>query len=220
MNLDSNIIQAFIKLSQGSILIPILTGIGIRKLMPVSLKIILRFFILTIFFEIQATIVKTIFHNNMPGQHLYTIIEFLSFSYFFYKNLNEKKIETLLILNSIAYLVVAFCDAFLINGIFEPNNISRTYSSFFLTLYALHFFYRTFTEEYRIYIWHYPSFWIAIGVLIYFSWNLFYVMLYNKLIRIDINLAKSAFLVHDLINIIANVLYASAFVCYKKRVAK
>ncbi len=208
---------AYIKISQASILLPILGGLIFYNKLGRRFKLLFWFFVLSVFFELQATVAKKMFGNNMPGLHLYTVVEFIVFSTAFYWSFQKSKIlSKMFYVNTFLFLTLAIIDATIINGIWAPNTVSRTYSSISLVSYSLVFFYQFFKNNMKHYSWEIPMFWIGVGVLVYFSLNIFYFMLNRYLIENTIYTAKLSLLSHAGINIISNILYAKSFLCFKK----
>lgn len=207
----------YIKLSQASILFPVVSGLIYYRKLNRSFKLLLYFFLITILFEISASTLKLVFHNNMPGLHLYTATEFSAFSYVYYYHFSQKKLLTYWILvNTIMFFTVALADAFFLNGIWNPNTNSRAVSSILLISYTLIYFYQFFKEDTELSSWEYPMFWINTGVLVYFALNLFYFMFNRYLISNASHTAKLSLFAHAAINIVANFLYAQSFRCFGK----
>jgi hypothetical protein len=210
--------ELFIKLSQLSILVPVATGYMSYKELDRSFRLLFGFYVLTIFFEISASWLKMICHNNMPGLHLYTLFEFLAYSAVFFLNFKKNRIlSTAIKINAVFFVIIAIADAFVINGIWHHNSLSRTYSSIFLIVYALVYFYLLMVNDGEYYSWQYPLFWVCVGIMIYFGLNLFYFMLNSYLISNEENFANSVMYIHGLINIISNMLFAKSFRCFRQQ---
>jgi hypothetical protein len=175
------------------------------------------FLVLSVFFEIQANITAKLFHNNMPGLHLYTLIEMIIFSFVYYFNWSSKKILRLLIVvNAIVFIAIAIADAFFINGLKAPNTNSRPYAAVSLAIYALVYFYDLFNADSHLYSWQQPMFWFSLSVLLYFGLNTFYFMLANYLF----NTYTIGSYTHAAINIVSNCLIAQAFKCHRRSTTK
>jgi hypothetical protein len=207
----------FIKLSQASVLLPIITGFSNYKRLTLPYRILLYFFVSCIGFEIQASITKTLYGNNMPGLHLYTLVEFLVFSAVYYLHFKKNSILRLLIgINAIVFVGIALLDAFYIHGIMALNTLSRSYSSTSIIIYTLIYFYRLFQENSVQYIWEHPMFWICAGALIYFGGNNFYFLLKGYLMYKAVNVEWLSHFIHATLNIIGYIFYAQSFRCLKK----
>ena len=207
--------------SQASVLLPIIAGLFYYTKLNKPFKVLFWFFVLSVLFEVQAKICGILYNNNMPGLHLFTFIEMFAFSTVYYFHFSKSKFLTsLILLNAISFSLVAISDAVYFNGIFAPNNISRTYSSISLTVFALIYFYHLFVKELQFYSWQYPMFWLSTGVLIYFGLNLLYFMLLNYLISNATFTGQISSYTHAAINIIANCLFAQSFRCHKNFIMK
>jgi len=176
------------------------------------------FFVLTIGFEIQASVMAKVYHNNMPGLHLFTLIEFWAFSILYFLFFRNNKFLSIVIgVNVLVFTIVALIDVLFIHGIWVINTLSRSYSSSSMLCYTLIYFYFMFSGDEACYNSKHPMFWINAGVLIYFGSNMLYFMFNEDL------MAKGAFAsyiglgIHAALNIIANYLYAQSFRCFKHK---
>ena len=209
----------YITLSQASILLPVIAGATYYKKLSQPFRVFFYFFITTIGFEIQASVLKQIYHNNMPGLHLFTLVECLAFSVVYYQHLQKNSIFRLFIgINSIVFIALCFVDAFLINSIWTLNPISRSYSSVSMICYTLGYFYSMFRKDTLQYSSEHPLFWVNVGALIYFGSNTLYFMLGYWFLR-KVDMALFGLFFHAMINIIANCLYAQSFRCFKNQKA-
>ena len=212
--------KIYITISQASVLAPILYGGKYYSLLSKQFKVLFAFFLITIFFEIQANIAIVLFHNNMPGLHLYTVVEMFTYSFVYYRHWSSKKILSFVIsANTALFVIMALADAFFINGVFSPNTNSRTFASISLTIYALIYYYDLFKAEPYLYSWQYPMFWFSTGVMVYFGLNTFYFMLANYLYSAH-TIGNISSYIHAALNILSNCLIAQAFRCHKNFILK
>lgn len=156
-----------------------------------------------------------IFHNNMPGQHLYTLLAFLAFSTVFYMHVRNTIIRSLIAFNAGIFVVIAVTGMY--ENITAPNDFSRGYCAFFLTIYTLVYLYYLFKIDDTRYLQEYPMFWICMGILTFFTGHSLYAMMKQNLIKSNYDIASYADLVHAALNIIANCLYAQSFRCLAKQ---
>lgn len=155
----------------------------------------------------------------MPGLHLFTIVEFLTFSTLFYLFFRKNRIlSTLIGINMVIFTIVALADALFIHNIWMVNTLGRSYASASMLCYSLIYLYFMFSTDEARYSSRHPMFWVNAGILVYFGANALYFM-FNK----DL-LARSPFTetlglyIHAGLNIIANYLYAQSFKCFKQKV--
>jgi len=207
----------FIKASQTSILIPVILGVQSFKKLTNPFKYLLYFLIASVFFEIQASVLKMIYHNNMPGLHLFTFVEFMTMIYVYFKHFEKSKtLKNLILLNTLLFVLIAFTDAFIINDIWKPNNISRTFSALSLVCWSLVFFFDSIKNDYYFFTWEDSMFWFNTSIFIYFSLNLFYFMLNNYLVEHAFSIAYNSMRVHALINMASNLLLGKSFACFNR----
>jgi hypothetical protein len=207
-----------VKLSQASVLIPLIWGISKYKYIADYQKVLFLLLLVAVPFEIQASLFKKVYHNNMPGLHLYTVVEFVLTSIIFIKYFVFKKsMRNLITVNMLLLILLALLDGTVFNGIWHSNTYARTYASISLLIYALYYFHytlqATLAQEPAI---KQPMFWIAIGILVYYSINILYFMLNNYLVSYHYYIAHSSMKVHALLNIILHLLFAKSFQCTKK----
>lgn len=205
----------FIKVSQASVLLPVLAGWTQYKRLTFPFRVLFYFFVAGIGFEILSGILKAVCHNNIPGLHLLVFVEFLVFSTVYYCYFQKGSILRLFIgVNTIVFLAAWLADLF-INGIWVWNVFSRSYSSVSLTCYTLIYFYFLFKRDTTQYSAQDSMFWVSIGALVYFGSNMLYFILHNVLAGKAYNTAVMSIYFHAAINIIAHFLYAQAFRCFR-----
>lgn len=206
----------FIKFSQASVLFPMIMGLIYYKRLNNAFRLLLYFFLSALLFELQASVLKVYYQNNMPGLHLYTLVEFLVFSRVYYLHFQKNSILRLFIgINTIVFIGACIADAFFISSIWGWNTFSRSYSSVSVICYALLYFYLYFKGESGQDSPDHPMFWVAAGSLFYFSCNMLYFMLNEYLVRHAYYTAYVGLRMHAAINLIAHLLYAQSFRCFR-----
>ena len=208
----------YIKLSQASILLPVFAGLANYKKLTLPFRILFYFFLACIGFEVQASIMGKIYNNNMPGLHLFTIVEFLVFStvyYMFFKK--NRAIAILISINAIVFTTIALTDALFIHNIWTINRIGRSYSSASMLCYTLLYLYFMFSKDETDYNSKHPIFWINTGALVYFGSNGLYFMVSKDLMDMGSFASKIGLCIHAGLNIIANYLYAQSFRCFRQK---
>ena len=112
-----------------------------------------------------------------------------------------------------AGILFTVADAMFIEGLRQFNSYSRTVESIILILTALAFFYQLINRLDLTFIDKQPMFWISVGVLIYFSGNVFLFMLQRAMIASGESDFSLYWIIHSCLNIIANFAYSIAFLC-------
>lgn len=208
-----------IRLSQASSLLPIIRGVRNYRRLTMPFKLLLYFFVISIGFEVLSVVLARVFHNNMPGLHLFTIVELLTFSSIFYIFFRRKrKLALFILINTAVFLLAAAADI-CHRGIWSYNAIARSYSSISILSYTLIYFYFMFGADERSYTIEHPMFWVSIGTIVYFGSNALYFMFNDDLMTKGPAASKMGGVVHLGLNIIANYLYAQSFRCFNSKTA-
>lgn len=154
----------------------------------------------------------------MPGLHLFTFIEFLTFSFVFLVFFRRKKsLSKLIAGNAVLFVILAVADAFFVHGIWTVNTIARSYSSISILGFALIYFYFMFRLDERNYTIEHPMFWISVGTLVYFGSNTLYFIFREDLIARGATALLLGGVIHGILNIVANYLYAQSFRCFNRK---
>lgn len=206
----------YIYSSKASVLIPVYAGIRNYKALNRPFKILFYFFVLCILFEIMASYLKWKYKNNMPGLHVYTIVEFLTFSMVFYLHLQKSGwLRRLMIINAIIFLIAAIIT--MCRNAWIPNDHIRSYSAACMILYTLGYLYYLFNKDDTHHMQEYPMFWICIGILVYFATNYTYFIANGYLLKEHIKVDWWFHFLHAGLNIITYCLYAQSFRCLGKQ---
>lgn len=130
-------------LSQLAIAIPViaaLLGFFIWKKLQPAEKTFVWYLVINAFFEMVSYTTARIFENNLPGLHLYTLIQFIAITYFFkhsFASLNFKIPATHLLLTG-SILIVANSAFF--QSIYTYNSFSKTMVDLYIVGLAFFFF--------------------------------------------------------------------------------
>lgn len=207
-------IQLLVTIAKYSSIIPVIAGlINYKKLSP----LFKRLFRIVLFFavmEFAATFYKKAFGNNLDLFHFFTIVEFaLLFSMFAsYLSIGKRYLFTAIA----AFTLVAVIDMFYVNTIATFNSFVKPIESLVLTLMAFYYYFTNLNTGPATNIFRQPMFWFSTSVLIYFSVNFFTFLLMNLLIKNILNVNYWEYIIHCVTNIIAYMLYAMAFLSFRK----
>jgi len=201
-------------LSLFSGLFPVITAIYRYKTLDPALKPMAIFFFIS---AISDTLLLVMPHigisNNGPLIHFFLVIILVFFGRVYYQSFYVpifKRITTwACILAFTAIVFGVFWDGLL----FFPS-FAYSFLSVVFTLLSLLYFYQLLTAREFVHIEKLPMFWINSGVLIYFGINIFLFMLFDKLVE---HTADDIWIIHDLTNIVANILYSIGFLCQSQR---
>lgn len=207
----------FVIVSQASVLLPILIGLFYYKRLTIPFRVLFYSILIFLGFEFVASITRIVYHNNMPGLHVFTIVQLIAFSVIYYLDFQDNRVlKRLILVNVIIALFIAILDAFFVNDIWHHNTLSRSYCSASVVIYTLVYFYRLFQKDTTKYSWEFPMFWVSIGALIYSAINILYFMLKQYLLMKATSIETFSYYVFLSTNIVTYCLYAQSFRCFRK----
>ncbi|MEM6684568.1 MAG: hypothetical protein AAF617_02140 [Bacteroidota bacterium] len=140
--------------------------------------------------------------NNMHILHLYTVVEYIFWSLFYYQLFKKSMVKKAII--GLVVILVAFS---ILNTLYwQPldtfNSYSRSLEAAFLLCFAIAWFYKVFVNGKIIRLEKHPVFWINAGVLVYFSGAFLLFISNNFLVGISKQAFFQAWTLHALFLII------------------
>lgn len=155
----------------------VLLGLFFWKELNTPFRRLLYFLIWNALIEILAFVFIQLGYNNLPLLHIYTLGEFILFSYF-YKSLIDKPI---VFQKSYWYLVIAASVLIILNtvffqSIFRFNSFAKTGVQVSIIAYAVLYFYNLVENQWFSEITYKSLRLINSAILIYYSGSLFIFM--------------------------------------------
>jgi len=151
--------------------------------------------------------------NNSPVVHMFVIINIIFFGIIYYEAFFIGKIKTLTIILSSLALVIAL---YFTKNILRFPSEGNTASSIIFIALSLIYFYQLLSRQEFVHIEKQGLFWFNAGVLFYSSINIFLFMLFNMIPADDL---PTYFVINNITNIIANLLYTTALLCRPQKLA-
>jgi len=173
--------QLFINISVAGI--AFLTGLYCFRSLTKSLKIIFIFTAFAFLTEISVSIAIAAGFQTTPALHFYIIIEFLLWALFYSILLHpfiHKKILTAIIILFEAYVII---NLLFIQNLSTMPNFVRSMEGLLLVLFSILLFSKFMVENKHREIQKEPIIWINTAVLIYFSGNFFFNILFNLILE-------------------------------------
>lgn len=130
--------------------------------------------------EIISKVLKGIgTQNTMPFSHLYSLVSFILLCLFFQSISNGyiKKIWFSAIM--VFYLVFCLVNIFYFQGIYVYPSIQFSVLAIVMVTFSILYFHKIMVEAKIRQLRKEPLIWINTGILIYYSGNLFYYILFN-----------------------------------------
>ena len=192
--------------------LPVLAALLNYKNLDKTLKITALFFLVSALFDLVLVILTELIGavNNQPVIHLFIVTSILFWGTIYYRVFFKPQLKkAILILTGLALLIVIF-NVIFIESIWEFPSVSNTVLSVLLIFFSLAYFYQLLTRQEFIHIEKQGMFWINAGVLFYFSINIFLFMLFKRIISEHL---EGYYMIHNIVNIIANILYSVGLLC-------
>ena len=187
-------------------LIPISIGVrGFQKL-DISAKIIVGYLLIAfsndlLCLGLARNGIPNLLFINLFGLFQGTIL------ILFFRYCDQKFYKNLYFL-AIIYVMVYLFVALIIEGIDKFDGIAMTIEALIMLILCLTFFYNVYANEITHSLEGFPSFWIVIGILIYFSGALYSFMLGADMLAGSNDKFYNSWILHNMSGIIKNILFA------------
>lgn len=149
--------------------------------------------------------------NNLPGLHLYMLVEFSLLTLFYIRLFDDYVNRNWIYLISAVFLVYSIINTIFIQGIWNYPNIPRAIEALILILFSLIYFYKVLIESKIEKLMNDSIIWINLAVLIYFSGNFVYHILFNMILEYSRETAKTIGNLFTILNIIYYILITIGF---------
>lgn len=206
--------------SQLSSVIPFILGLLYYKRLNIAFRVF--FFFMAFAMVAEFFIVwyaRNIGNGNVQLMHVFTLVEYTSYCYLFCRELFPSKWKQLFWGLFMLELILVLANAFVIGAVYEVNSFARTFEFVVLATFSLIFFRQSLViEKGTLPIFKQPMFWLSAGVLLYFSVNTLFFLLFNKLLDEGADWIQMGKVLHAYVNILANLLFAQAFLCFRKTI--
>lgn len=185
-----------------------------KKLNSKGLKVFFVYCIILALFVVISTGAVAIFRSQIVYLYLlkvYTIVEYFLFAAFLqelYENSTAKKIVSL---SRIPFLIFCVIDFFVAKSPF--SNAPSLIEFLAFIIFIIYFFYEKMKTVNAYPIYQSISFWICVGLFIYFTGNFFFFLFVNS--SSDLLFARQMKIVYSFVTIIKNLLLCLAFFAHE-----
>jgi hypothetical protein len=185
-------------------------GYNFRHLDKV-LKIVALFFVISFISDLILIITTALrVNNNLPVVNIFYVVNIIFFGIIYYQAFFEPILKKMVMVLSAMVFLFAIYNLIFVIKLTEYPSASNTALSVISIIFSLIYFYQLLNRQEFIHIEKQGLFWFNSAVLFYFSINIFLFMLFERLL---IAHASGSFVIHDVVNIIANVLYTFGLLC-------
>lgn len=199
-------------MSAGFSILPALVGFFKFKSAGITFRLIIFYFILCLIVEYSSIIMSFYKVNNNLMADFFYLAEGLILIAFFYRIINEKEFYFPAIFLSFSYMIYGMYTTFIDPGPASYNSNFRTGESLILQAISAYSLIKISKKE-DIQLTKDSTFWIASGIFIYFSVNLVIFFTATFLFEDKIYTMSKTWIIHSIINIIANIIFTFGLLC-------
>lgn len=197
------------------ILPPVVYAIYYKRNNKLS-RIILFYCIYSIINEAarQAPFIESLIPDSSQADSIFlssfTIIEYLFFAYYLFHILKNRKFKVFLTLSSIVFLVVATLNLvrLLTTSAGNFDAIPISVGSIILIIVSILYLFEAIQDPEIIFVYSKQSFWIIIGIMIYFSGTFFLFLQYDSLTQDEKN---SFWIISIICFVLKNIFFSISF---------
>ncbi|MDO3643810.1 hypothetical protein [Mucilaginibacter sp. L3T2-6] len=210
-------LQFLTLLSVVSGLFPVLAALLNYKHLDKVLKLATAFFLMNVLsdlLQVLTLVLRT--KNNQPILHANIILSVLFLIGIYYYSFVFIRLKRFVLSTGlVAVLALIYCLIY-INGIWDYPSSANTVLSLLTILFSIIYFVQLLNQQEFVHIERLGFFWINSGLLFYFSVNIFLFMLFKRMIA---NHLQEYYMIHNVTNIIANILFSVGMLCKPQKSA-
>lgn len=201
-------------ISIGSVLIPLSIALVLRKRIPTELKPLCWILVIALVCDMVSFIFIRYSLNTLLVTNIYWLAQFTFLMWIFSKQFKDKRFIHFVYIFFILFYAV---NILFFQGPWVSNSVSNVLASLILIPFCLHFFYRLLNDLPTVNILSLPMLWISFAVLTYYAGNFFLFLVSNYLIEEASEAHRMLWILHNLLNITKNILFAIAlWLSYRK----
>lgn len=174
-----------------SILLPFTTGLFYFKRFDTSIKL---FYLYVLYGTVNEVVTFVLRHlglnNTMPFIHLYQMVTFPILVLFYSNLIFKKAVSRFSIVLISIFEFYNFINLTFIQSIYEYPDITRTIATFVVIVLCIWYFYRVMVEAKIMSLWDEATIWINGALLVYYSGNLFFTVLFNVILEYSREFSK------------------------------
>jgi hypothetical protein len=196
-------------ISMGSVLIPLSFVIVFRSRITQDIKLLLYILFTSLLCDLLSFILSRNSINTHWIGNIYLVAQFVLLSWMFrelFSLQGRRVVNIILVLFFLFYIINLFYG----QGPKVFNSFSNVVASLILISFCFHYFYRLLHDLPIIHIHRLPMLWVCFAVMTYYAGNFFLFLVKNYLLYGDTGAHKLMWILHNLLNISKNVLFAIA----------
>lgn len=192
--------------------------LGLFKLKSLGKDYVLLFVFVTISaaVEIASALLSMKGINNLWMGNIFFLVECFFLGIIIWQWLESKKLRIFIFVFLVTFLPVWVFTTFFVLDFYKFNNYARAIESIVFVFLACFLLIAVSTDASQA-IYKNPKFWFGSGLLIYFSVNLVVFGTVNYILLNREHLMDNTWVIHSVTNIFANLLFATGFLCIKRK---
>ncbi len=193
--------------SIGSVFIPLTIALVHWKTIENDLKPLRLILILSLASDLLSILLIQYSLNTYLIINIYLIAQFSLLVWVFREQLPYQRITDIILLIFILFCIINIS---IFQGPWVFNSVSNVVASLILIGFCIFYLYRLLNDLPIVHIHHLPMLWITFAVLTYYAGNFFLFLVKNYLTYGDSGSHKLMWILHNLLNISKNILFAIA----------
>jgi len=193
--------------SFGSVFIPLSIALVHWKKAWDDLKPLCLILILSLASDLLSLLFIQYSFNTYLIGNIYLSVQFSIILWIFRKQLPYPHVTDIILL---LFILFSSINILFFQGPWIFNSVSNVVASLILIAFSLFYFYRLLNDLPIVHIQHLPMLWITFAVLTYYAGNFFLFLVNNYLIYSESGPHKLMWILHNLLNITKNILFAIA----------
>lgn len=191
--------------SSGSVLIPL--SLVLTKRLQAELRPLSWILLISLCSDLTSLILmQHSIHTHFIG-NVYLLAQFSFIAWIFREQFKQKKTTDIILILFLFFFIINI-SFFQGPGVF--NSVSNVIASLIMIVFCLHYFYRLLNDLPIVHIQSLPMLWISFAVLTYYAGNFFLFLVSNYLVEGAAETHRMLWILHNLLNITKNILFAIA----------
>jgi hypothetical protein len=169
----------------------------------------------TLLTEVFSVYGVKFFHlkSNVPYYNFFMLAEFWTYAFFYSLIIRIPWMKKVIIGFLWGFPLFWLIVVFFVFGLRTWNSYLFIVGGVFTVCFSFSFYYQLFTNPEDVDLKTCPEFWIATGLIIFYTCNLPYIGMLNFLVKNYLSLAKTFLVVLKILNILMYSLFTYAFLC-------
>ncbi|MGQ7856800.1 hypothetical protein ACUN24_21395 [Pedobacter sp. WC2501] len=199
-----------------SLAISSVAGICLQPKLTKQLKTVALLCVYTFLLEISVFFFKQDFGyegNTLPQYNFFILVEFIFYAYFFKQIVKNVYLQKVIKMFLFMFPVLWYIFSFYSFNILQWSSYAFVFGGTFIIFFALIYCYEKLTSEETTSLFNEGEFWIAIGLIVYYTCVVPYMGMFHYLTENYEQLAVKLKKLNLITNIIMYCLFAYAFLC-------